>query len=376
MSWWLIWQIALCSRSKLYLCEVIVSVYQQKRGGVWYYQFQFRGQTYNGATGERQRGRALTVEANIKSKLAEGAKLPGLRKMPKLADHSKHFLAAIQERVEAGSLDRDTQRGYQNGCRLLGATKVWSMLLNEIGPKDCSVLKFPGGPSNANQALRTLSVILSHACESGYLAAKPRIPLRKEKKRLVIIERWLQDLILELSPPRLADVFTIMLDSGPRPEEVCRMRWEHVSYERNAITIGYGKSVNSRRSLGITDRMYARLKDLEAHKESPWLFPSRVKRVGHVKTVNKMWDETMVKVRAEATRRGLIVPDGLVLYSARHTFGTNLYKETKDAVKVMLALGHSDIKMTMRYVHAASAGTVREAMNEHNEKVVQMRKRA
>ena len=42
---------------------------------------------------------------------------------------------------------------------------------------------------------------------------------------------------------------------------------------------------------------------------------------------------------------------GLSVHSLRHTFGTLLYRATKDLVLVSRALGHRDIRSTQRYAH-------------------------
>lgn len=41
--------------------------------------------------------------------------------------------------------------------------------------------------------------------------------------------------------------------------------------------------------------------------------------------------------------------DGFVPYALRHTCATSLYAKTKDLVLVQRWLGHTDIKMTLRY---------------------------
>ncbi|MBI2528831.1 MAG: tyrosine-type recombinase/integrase [Candidatus Rokubacteria bacterium] len=41
----------------------------------------------------------------------------------------------------------------------------------------------------------------------------------------------------------------------------------------------------------------------------------------------------------------------LSIHSLRHTFGTLLYRATKDLVLVSRALGHRDVRSTQRYAH-------------------------
>ena len=50
-------------------------------------------------------------------------------------------------------------------------------------------------------------------------------------------------------------------------------------------------------------------------------------------------------------------------HDLRHAFGTALYEETGDIYAVQKAMGHADVKTTMRYVHRRQA-TVNEAIAE------------
>jgi site-specific recombinase XerC len=52
------------------------------------------------------------------------------------------------------------------------------------------------------------------------------------------------------------------------------------------------------------------------------------------------------KVRKEA---GL--PNDLVLYCARHGFGTEMYRATKNLFAVMNVMGHTTVSTTMKYQH-------------------------
>jgi integrase len=72
--------------------------------------------------------------------------------------------------------------------------------------------------------------------------------------------------------------------------------------------------------------------------------------------VNRQW----VKARKKA---GL--PEGLVLYCARHDFGTYVLQRTGNIAVVMNTMGHSDVKTAMTYQHP-ELNIVREAINARN----------
>ena len=72
--------------------------------------------------------------------------------------------------------------------------------------------------------------------------------------------------------------------------------------------------------------------------------------------VNKQW----VRARKKA---GL--PENLVLYCARHDFGTYVLQKTGNIAAVMNSMGHSDVKTAMTYQHP-ELNVVRDAINSRH----------
>ena len=58
-------------------------------------------------------------------------------------------------------------------------------------------------------------------------------------------------------------------------------------------------------------------------------------------------------------------------HDLRHTFGTRLYRETKDIHLVQRAMNYSDVQTTMRYVHTDHSD-VQEAMEKLHNKVANL----
>src|SRR5262249_31319421 len=85
---------------------------------------------------------------------------------------------------------------------------------------------------------RAYERVLSHSEESQYLAAAPLL---------------------------LRQFATIMLDTGMRPEEICRLKWEYVHLEPvNGARFGYlhnpsGKTKYAKRNLSLTARVQSLL---------------------------------------------------------------------------------------------------------------------
>jgi hypothetical protein len=106
----------------------------------------------------------------------------------------------------------------------------------------------------------------------------------------------------------------------------------------------------------ISERMLQLLMVRCSDKREGWLFPSPRAKCGHLTTVAKQFREARSKA-------GL--PESLVLYCARHTFGTAAYGATGNLAMVMNVMGHSDVRTAMRYQHPV-LDPVREAIDQRN----------
>ena len=89
-------------------------------------------------------------------------------------------------------------------------------------------------------------------------------------------------------------------------------------------------------------------------KTEGWLFPCTKAKSGHRTTVAKQFREARQKA-------GL--PASLVLYCARHAFGTAIYEGTGNLAMVMKVMGHRDVKTAMKYQHP-EIDIVRAALNQ------------
>jgi site-specific recombinase XerD len=59
------------------------------------------------------------------------------------------------------------------------------------------------------------------------------------------------------------------------------------------------------------------------------------------------------------------LPENLVLYCARHDFGTYVLQKTGNIAAVMNSMGHSDVKTAMTYQHP-ELSVVRDAINSRH----------
>ncbi|MGO9344981.1 MAG: tyrosine-type recombinase/integrase [Terriglobales bacterium] len=95
------------------------------------------------------------------------------------------------------------------------------------------------------------------------------------------------------------------------------MRVENIDWTRRLIFNPGGKTKAARRHVPISERMLDMLMLRCSGKREGWLFPSTRAVGGHLTTVAKQF-------RDARSKAGL--PGQLVLYCARHTFGTAAYE--------------------------------------------------
>jgi integrase len=331
-----------------------------KRGGIWHYDFAIDGRRYRGTTKEGILSRARLIEARLMNE-AKQRKLTVQRRTLTLAEFSKRFL----EWVDTTRLESESKHYYRSGWRMLLNTPIASMRLSHITTDEAEALRFDHSPANSNRALRTLRRMLGKAAEWGMIPVAPKVKLVKEEGRSAVIDAEAELKLLGAAKQPLHDVLTIMLDTGMRPGEVFRMRWEDIAWDRGMIFIPRGKTPRSRRFVPMSDRV---TRALEARRKTPhtegWIFPSD-SEPGHLTTVAKAFEEARTSAKLSKE---------IKLYSARHTFATKVMGATGDLSLVMRALGHTNAQTAMIYQHP-SLEKVRSIMNERPRTVARKRRR-
>jgi len=112
----------------------------------------------------------------------------------------------------------------------------------------------------------------------------------------------------------------------------------------------------------MSDRVYALLRIRVAGREQGWLFPSKRAECGHLTDIGKQF---------RLARRKAQLSEDLVLYCARHDYGTRVLTNTGNLAAVMRTMGHRDVRAAMQYQHP-DLEIVRTALNRTNGSAGQM----
>lgn len=211
-------------------------------------------------------------------------------------------------------------------------------------------------PAGVNRDLAVLRIMMNLAVRLGTLEANPVKDvrfLREEKNCLRVLTAEEERRYLEASSPLLRDIATIMLDTGMRPSEVCQLEVADIDEEWRTLQIRRGKTVNARRFIPLTKRAFAVLQSRKLGANSQWLFPSRVDAEQPVRWLRR--------AHIEALQRSSVKPP-FRLYDLRHTALSRMAMSGVDLSTLKELAGHSQIQMTMRYVHPTP---------EHKRKAIQ-----
>jgi len=229
------------------------------------------------------------------------------------------------------------------------------MRLDHITADDAEALRFPGSSANANNALRTLRRMLNKGKEWKLLWNVPEFKLFKEDGRSLRLDEEAERKLLPVAEQPLKDIVILMRDTGMRNvRELYRMRIENIDWNNRVIFNPNSKTLKGRRFIPMSDRVLDLLMVRCAGRSEGWVFPS-VRKGKHIGAafVNRQW------VKA---RRAAGLPEDLVLYCARHDFGTYVLSRTGNLKAVMDAMGHADVKIAMNYQHP-ELEIVRDAIN-------------
>jgi len=359
-----------------------------KRGGVWWYKFNWNGRTIRASSKVTNKRTAEQIEAARKTELAKGeVGFRDRKPVPTLKDFADgDFLPYIEARFQD---KRNTLDYYKNGLRSLKAHTALAgctldtITADKIGTFVAKLRQNGLSVGSINRQLEVLRRLLKLAVEWGKVErALPKVemlPGENHRDRVLSADeeaRYLEaaasighsieegyqralngiratlrgeEPVKPEDPFLLRDATALLMDCGLRPDECFRLRWEDV--RDGAVNVLFGKTASARRTIPLTPRMAAFLEMRRAVANTEWVFPAST-RSGHIEK------SSLKKQHAKACKLAEI--GAFVLYTFRHTCLTR-WAAYMDPYTLAYLAGHSDFSTTRRYVHP-QAHTVREAM--------------
>jgi integrase len=329
-----------------------------KRGscGVYWYKFMWQGRLVRESTKQGSDKVARQMESAHRTSLAKGE--VGIRERkpsPILSEFIEgRFEPWARANFETASL-KTWRDFYKVGIRAIKEYRALAtMSLDEITSETAAEFaahRLAQGRkvSTVNSSLRVLRRILGLAVEWGTLQSAPKIkklPGERHREHVVSFDEEAKYLAAASEP--LGSVATVLADTGMRPEECFRLRWEAIAWvngRHGTLLVTHGKTAAARRVLPMTPRVRSILEIRWERAAKPiegWVWPAPTCS-GHLEP------SSIKKQHAKAIKASKVRP--FVLYSLRHTFLTRLGESGCDTWTLARIAGHSSIAISARYVH-------------------------
>jgi integrase len=331
-----------------------MSIY--KRGKFYWYKFTFNGEAIRESTRQTNQHTARDMESAHRTSLAKGE--VGIREkktVMTLAEFCDDRFEPWAKATFGKSSPKTWLDFYRVGMRAIrNYRSLASLRLNEITSEraaEFAAYRQSQGlqVSTVNSSLRVLRRMLRLAVEWGELQAAPtikRLPGERHREHVVSYDEEAR--YLSAGSELLASISTVLIDTGMRPEECYRLRWESITWvngRNGTLLVTHGKTAAARRMLPMTPRVRAILESRWERRGRPlegWVWPAQTLS-GHVEP------SSLKKQHKKALRLAGIRP--FVLYSLRHTFLTRLGESGCDAWTLARIAGHSSVAISSRYVH-------------------------
>src|SRR6185295_16959377 len=145
--------------------------------------------------------------------------------------------------------------------------------------------------------------------------------------------------------PRDRLLCQLMLFSGLRVSEACKLRIEHIDFDEERLLVFQGKGSKDR-YLPIAARMQRELREWVDGRATGWMFPAERLRkgAGHISI---RYVESLIPAIAERAE----IPRRITPHTLRHSFACLCLAKGATIREVQDLLGHSDMKTTAVYLH-------------------------
>ena len=177
--------------------------------------------------------------------------------------------------------------------------------------------------------------------------------MARAKKLPTVLTEDEQERLLEQPNPRYptgernGTMLRLMLNTGLRLAEVTALKWHDVNLTTGKLMVRQGKGSKDR-TLWVAEGDIDRLRNWRERQaaqcgQTDYVFTTlQGKPLGH-RYVQRM-------VKRYAAKAG--IDKNVSPHTLRHSFATDLYRETSKIRLVQKVLGHSDLSTTMIYTHS------------------------
>lgn len=214
--------------------------------------------------------------------------------------------------------------------------------------------------STINRELAVYSHIGNTLVEHGFLREpfpKPKSQKEENTRCIVIPDDDFRKILIAAKEDHCSYMYAFLViarNTSMRHEEMLRLRFEHVDFDRREIFIPEAKA--GARYQPISEEGLAAIRSLQAERgvESGWLFPSDTSASGHITYAKSQWKRIL--------ERAGLAHKGYTIHTIRHTVVTELAKQNLSTAMIKKISGHKSDAMVNRYTHMQN-DAVTDALN-------------
>lgn len=253
---------------------------------------------------------------------------------------------------------------YLNKLREIPLKEIGAVHVREIQKRDREA-----GRSIAStiQTIICIRSVLAFAVEKKHLETKPVLPsIRRghSKEIQTYTDEEVQALIGACRSPLERRLILLACFAGLRTAEIRGLRWQDIDFNRRTLTVrqaitrGPGKNgrastlcvekpkSSNERTIPLHESLYRELCSADMRDARGLICPHHDGGPLGVTRLYVIWGQILGRA---GVRR---IPS--MVHAGRHYFGTSLCRARVNVRAVQKLLGHADVTMTMRYVHAVS----------------------
>jgi integrase len=323
----------------------------RKRGSVWYYEFMVEGTRYfSRIPGARNKKEALVAEGCARNQLYQ--RVYGKPIGDEIFIDYAESVAKPWSRYHL-----EVFRKYFGQKQLKDFSRI---LVERFKADRLNTLTRTGGkraPASVNRELAALARVFTLAVKDRKVTENPCVDvemLPEDNKRERYLDTDLDELMLSKCTGQrahLKNLIIFTLNTGARRGEALGLLKDRVDRKRDIVWFKNSHRTGTRtknrkdRSVPLNDKAKAALAEQFAlYPDSPFVFPNP-------RTGGKLMD-----IKHSFTR--LCEEIGLTdfhWHDLRHSFASRLAEEGASATEIQKLLGHYDIRMSARYIHATDA---------------------
>ena len=333
-----------------------MAVYLRRDTGKYVVHFTYRHpdgrkEEIRKSTPFKSKKKAESYERQLrKALLEEDEGLVEPVEIPCFGEYANHFLETYA-RVENKPSEVDSkEKILRNHLKPeFGKRKLDEITKQDVKAYRSKKLKQGYSAKTVNNHITVLMKLLAEAEEDGYIRFVPRV------KRLKVPEADFDFLtideanaLIEAAEGQWQTMILFDLRTGLRQGELLGLQWADVNLDKGFVVVkrsifrgrvGTPKS-NKNRMVPLCDEAVEALVKHQ-HRRGPYIFCDE--------QGNPLTDNKSKNPLRTACRRAGLRPIGW--HVLRHTFASHLVQQGTSILKVKEYLGHSDIRVTMRYAH-------------------------